>query len=91
MNLVQSILDFLSRGKTTEDAPEGLCPNCWGRQKYGERFYEAIKNENVDVNHASERIGWVQDYADKHLKGIQLHRQGDELVCNTCKLTYRPS
>jgi hypothetical protein len=73
----------------TEAAPEGVCPNCWGKTEYSGQFYEAIKNNNVDVNSANPNIGWVQDYANKHLSGIQLNDQGENQVCNSCKVTYR--
>jgi hypothetical protein len=91
MSLVDSIIQFLSnKEKSEKDAPEGLCPNCWGRQEYSGQFYKAAKNENVDVNAASEHRGWVQEYADKHLSDIKLVKEDDVLVCKVCSVTYRP-
>lgn len=92
MNIIESILSFLKRKDTAEEsAPEGFCPNCWGKQEYGGQFYEAIKNENVDINQTSAHKGWIQDYADKHLSGIRLQKKGDGYMCPKCKITYRPS
>ena len=31
------------------------------------------------------------DYVDKNLSGIQLHHDDGMLVCNKCKITYRPT
>ncbi len=70
--------------------PEGYCPNCWGRQEYGGKFYEAAKNYETDVNTKNPNLGWVQDYANKHLKGIALKPHDEGLVCEHCKVVYRP-
>ena len=93
MNIVESLINWLKRNKepNTTDAPEGLCPNCWGRTEYGGQFYEAVRNENIDANTASTKVGWVQDYANKHLTAIQLKEEEGELVCSKCKVTYRPA
>ena len=90
MNVFKSILNFLRRREEKVDAPEGFCPNCWGRQEYGGQFFEAIKNENVNVNNVEEKKGWVQDYADKHLSSIKLVHEDGVDVCSKCKLVYRP-
>ena len=91
--MIDSLLKFLKKNpaKTTDEAPEGVCPNCWGTQDYGNQFYAAIKNEHADVNTASTNIGWVQDYANKHLKEIELNRVEGMDVCQKCKVSYRPA
>ena len=89
--MLESILNFLKSGNNSENAPEGVCPNCWGRQEYSGRFFDAMKNEGIDVNRLSEKKGWVQDYAEKHLAGIKLESIGNESVCPKCKVSYRPS
>lgn len=90
MNIAKSIIQFLQSPNTDQKAPEGLCPNCWGRTEYEGKFYEAAKNENVNINQANEQIGWIQDYANKYLSGITLQPKDDELICQTCQLTYSP-
>lgn len=88
--MFDKILDFFKGEKKAEalEAPEGVCPNCWGRQEYSGKFYEAMKNEGVDANNASEKKGWIQDYTDKHLAGIKLD---ENAVCSKCKVTYKAS
>lgn len=88
--MFDSILNFFKKGNEVK-APEGVCPNCWGRQEYSGQFFEAMKNEGIDANNASDKKGWIQDYADKHLAGIKLENKDNELVCQKCKVTYRPS
>lgn len=91
MNVIQSLVSLLT-GKqkpAPNEIPDGYCPNCWGRNEYGGQFYEAVKNDKVDANSNSAVVGWVQDYANKHLTDIELQKDGDNLVCSKCKLTYR--
>ncbi len=90
MSIGKSIFEYLKNGKREDLAPKGICPNCWGNQEYGGQFYEAIKNHGLDVNSKDPEIGWIQDYAEKHLSGIKLEDHGDEYVCTSCKITYRP-
>ena len=91
MNRLNALLNLLGKKNPSNDeTPEGYCPNCWGREEYGGQFFEASKNINVDVNSKDAKIGWVQEYANKHLSGIELQAEGDNFVCNKCKLTYRP-
>jgi hypothetical protein len=91
MDLVQSLLNLLRKGQkeTKEDVPEGLCPNCWGRQEYGGKFFEASKNYDSDINSKNPKLGWIQEYANKHLLDIQLKKKDDQLICNKCKVNYR--
>lgn len=95
MTLIQSLLNFLEKKGTPEEtpAPEGLCPNCWGREEYGGHFYERVKQEGLDVNSKDAKTGWINDYANKHLVGIALKDtdKGEELICQKCKVSYRRS
>ena len=91
MNLIKSLANLLQKNKSfdPEDAPEGFCPNCWGREEYGGKFYAAVKNDNVDIKTLSSNKGWIQKYADKNLGTIQLkYDDNDKVVCQRCKTTY---
>ena len=91
MNIVTSLIGFLKVRKKSDkqEAPEGLCPNCWGRQEYGGNFYEAVKNHGLDINSKYPEVGWIKDYAETHLKGIRLQQKDDSIGCPTCKISYR--
>ena len=93
MNSVDSILKFLKGNDSPKqgEAPEGLCPNCWGREEYGGKFYKAVKNYTTDINSKNPGAGWIKDYADKHLHGIQLKDDDGEMACPKCKLNYLES
>lgn len=89
MTVIKSIINFFTKKEANQKAPESFCPNCWGRQEYEGDFFDAMKNEGINVNNVSEKVGWVQDYADKHLSAIQLHQEADGLICSKCKITYK--
>lgn len=91
MNIVQVFSRLLkNKAEGNKDvAPEGFCPNCWGKQEYGGNFYEAVEKEQIDLNNVNERKGWIQAYATEHLEGIKLHKTEKGVYeCQTCKLTY---
>lgn len=91
MKIVDSIIHLLSHkpSVSTGDVPHGMCPNCWGRNEYAGSFYEAVKSEGIDVNEIDNHVGWVQDYANKHLNDIALEAKDDHHVCHSCKIQYR--
>jgi len=95
MDLVKSLINFLKKKGTSAEtsAPEGVCPNCWGRDEYGGYFYERVKQENLDINSSTSNVGWVQAYANKNLAGIALKRKGngEELVCEKCQVSFQNS
>jgi len=95
MDLVKSLLNFLRKKGTPEAqaTPEGICPNCWGRDEYAGHFYERVKQENLNINSSDSNVGWVSAYANKHLAGIALTRKGngEELICETCQVSFQHS
>lgn len=91
MNIVEIFSNLLrSKAEGNEDVvPKGYCPNCWGKQEYGGKFYEAIAKENIDLNNINERKGWIQAYAAEYLEGIKLQKtESGVYECPTCKLTF---
>ncbi|MGB5402763.1 MAG: hypothetical protein WBN13_02190 [Robiginitalea sp.] len=92
MAKTHDFLSFFKKNKTfsAEAAPEGYCPNCWGRQEYGGAFYQAVRNYSHDVDSHDPHDGWVVDYAKKNLAGIQLTPEDDPSLCQNCKVTYYP-
>jgi len=89
MNLINSVMQFLIGNKKKVEAPDGYCPNCWGRQEYSGEFYEAVLEEKIDLNNINKKKGWIQEYAAKHLEGIKLNRTHGIAECSACKLTYK--
>ena len=95
MDIRKALLNFIGKKEapSTSNAPEGICPNCWGREEYGGQFYDRVKNENLNVNNSDSNVGWVAAYANKNLSGIVLKRKGNgqELICEKCQSSFQHS
>lgn len=91
MSILDSIIDFIKGGAKKESVPEGVCPNCWGRQEYNGKFYEAIQHEQIDLNNVDDKRGWIQGFVAQNLEGIQLydHPESGEMVCSNCNTHYK--
>jgi len=88
MNIIENIKTYFeakSSGNTTLKAPEGICPNCWGKQEWEGEFYKKIKVNNITPEHKTY-TSFVHDVAKK-LDKITLKE--DILICETCKLSYK--
>ncbi len=89
MTLFEILKRFLKSGIKPTETPDGICPNCWGQQEYGDEFFNLVKKEGIDINTVDERSGWILEYANKYLPGIMLHETEGDMACTTCKLSYR--
>lgn len=88
MKLIDLVHKFVSSNASPEETPEGFCPNCWGRQEYGGKFYEAVKHEHITVDNITDKVGWIQAYAVENLKGIELEKNDNGSTCPGCQITY---
>ena len=89
MSLTDNIMEYL-RGEKKKKAPDGVCPNCWGRQEYEGKFRQILHMERINTNNLDQKKGWIQAYAARQFEGIQLKKTDDLYECPNCKLTYRP-
>ena len=50
MNIAENIKRFFkakNNNEATAEAPEGICPNCWGRQEWEGNYYKLMKAQNI--------------------------------------------
>ena len=88
MTLYNTLKTFLVNNNKSVETPEGVCPNCWGRQEYQGKFFEAVKREGIDTQNITEKKGWIQAYAEQHLSGIELSKNEPINTCVSCGLKY---
>ena len=91
--MFKAIKEFLknrSEGKKVL-APEGVCPNCWGKQAYADEFVTFTEDQTkANVNHDKEhQKAFIQQFMETNVTGIQLKRDGSELTCSRCKVKYK--
>ncbi len=87
MNLIDNLKLYFSNKSKNEDtvmAPEGVCPNCWGKQEWEGEFYKKIKANNITPEHNTYN-SFINKVAEK-LDKIVLKE--DILVCETCNINY---
>ena len=70
--------------KATDAAPEGVCPNCWGKQEWEGQFYKKIKANNItpETNTYNSFIHEVVEKLDK------ITLKEDTYLCTSCNMKY---
>ena len=88
MSLTDNLKRFFKdkiEGDETTVAPEGVCPNCWGRQEWGGDFYKQIKARNITPE-SNTYNSFINEVASK-LDEIKLKE--DTYECTTCNVKYK--
>ena len=88
MSLITNIKNYFkakSIGDETLKAPEGVCPNCWGKQEWDGEFYKKIKANNITPEH-NTYDSFIHQVAQK-LDKITLKE--DTYTCETCNVNYK--
>lgn len=85
MDLINNIIQFLKKNdKTKQDnAPEGVCPVCWGYQQYDGKIRTLLKDKQIDINNNKDSYTLIQDFMKNHIDGIKL-QEGSVESCPTC-------
>ena len=88
MNLKESLKRFFkakANNQETGTAPEGVCPNCWGREEWEGDFYKHIKAKNItpESNTYNNFINKVVSKLDK------ITLKEDTYECTTCNIKYK--
>jgi hypothetical protein len=88
MSITESIKNYFtkkSNNKETGLAPEGVCPNCWGKQEWEGNIYKQIKAKNItpESNTYNSFINEVVTKLDK------ITLKEDTYECTTCNVKYK--
>ncbi len=89
MSLVENLKRFFhakESGLQTAKSPEGVCPNCWGRQEWEGNYYKLMKARNItpESNTYNSFINEVVTKLDK------ITLKEDSYECTTCHLKSKP-
>ena len=88
IKLVDTIKIFFekkTKNEETELAPEGVCPNCWGKQEWEGHFYKQMKTENITPG-SDTYTNFIKEFVTKHIDGISLKE--DTYICTSCSTKY---
>jgi hypothetical protein len=84
--IIESIKNYFGKklkGEETTALPEGVCPNCWGRQEWEGEFFELVKDKHL-LPHDDIYTSFIDKVVDKHVKST--HKHGDKYVCLSCNV-----
>ncbi len=96
MGLMDKIMGLFGSKKNSEIFSDeelieaGVCPNCWGKQQYDDKYHEILKDSTKsNINHEkSGQKAFIQQFVETNVTGIRLKSEGDQSVCPACKLRY---
>ncbi|MFK7811718.1 MAG: hypothetical protein AB8B59_04435 [Maribacter sp.] len=87
MSLLQNLTDYFKKKQDhqeTGSTPEGVCPNCWGKQEWEGEYYKFMKGQNGNPSDDTYN-NFVKDVARK-LDKITI--KTDTYTCETCQVKY---
>jgi len=67
MNIVKKL--FGSKKKDVfSEVPDGICPNCWGDQEYGNIIRDKFKDQQIPVNNhdSTAEYAFIQEFIVTH-------------------------
>ena len=88
MNIADNLKRFFKAKVKKEDSgtsPEGVCPNCWGRQEWEGNIYKKIKARNITPE-SNTYNSFINEVASK-LDKITLNE--DTYECTTCHMKQK--
>ena len=85
--MIEQLIAYFKRplSETTQETPEGICPNCWGKQEYGGQIRTLYADRQIDVNNREANYAFIQKFVVKYLDGIQLKKGNSGLECTACE------
>ena len=85
MDLIDKLLVYFEKQpvENSNNAPEGLCTLCWGRQEYDGKIRVMIKDPERDIINHKKKDLLLKDFIRQHIDGIVL-TSGEIKSCPTC-------
>jgi len=90
MNQIIKLINYFKNPTkdTKGTAPDGYCPNCWGRQLYDQKVRKLYVDKQIDVNNHQANYTFIQKFVVEQLVGIQLRNRDRSLQCPTCNKIF---
>jgi len=83
MDIIDKVLAHINTAPEENQAPEGICPLCWGTQEYDGKIRVMIKDSQVDIINHQKKDMILKEFVRQHINGITLD-QGEIHSCPTC-------
>jgi len=84
--MIEQLISFFQTNPSSsnESTPEGVCPNCWGKQEYDGTIRELIKDKQIDVNNRTATHNFIEKFVVERIDGITLKKGTSGLECAQC-------
>ncbi|MFT5256734.1 MAG: hypothetical protein ACI9KF_000356, partial [Arenicella sp.] len=79
---IKNYFNSKTKGTTTEKAPDGICPNCWGKQEWEGEFYTLNKGRKL-VGNDQTYNSFINKIVESNVSGMLINK--DNYECETCK------
>ena len=84
MAIIENVKKFFNKKRNNEqttEAPEGLCPTCWGRSEWEGKFYDIIKDDHSKPGQAIYD-SFISDVVNDHV--LKTHNLKNKYICTSC-------
>ncbi|MGB1039346.1 MAG: hypothetical protein ACPGVD_00570 [Flavobacteriales bacterium] len=84
--IAENIKEFFSKkdkGEKVGEAPEGMCPVCWGHSEWDGEYYEIKKDKHLTPGE-DKYDSFISKIVDKHVNNT--HKHENVYQCKTCKI-----
>ena len=78
---IKSYFDKKERGEETANAPDGMCPTCWGHSEWEGQFYEIKKDKHL-IPEKKIYESFISKIVDEHVNTTHTHE--NKYICTTC-------
>ena len=88
MNIIENIKSYFkkkSNNEPTGSAPEGVCPNCWGKQEWEGDFYALMKGNKLSPKDDTYN-NFINKVVESNITGVKI--SADTYKCTSCKLNF---
>jgi len=96
MGFFEKLFSIFKKKERIEFTEEELvsasaCPNCWGHQEYQDKYFEYVEDQTKsNINHDKfHKKSFVQQFVETNITGIRLKKEGDLMVCPSCKSSHK--
>ena len=89
MNIFENIKNYFTaklEGKETEKTPEGICPNCWGKQEWEGEFYKLNKGNKL-IGNDKTYSSFIDKVVENNVAAITIKK--DTYECETCNVNFK--
>lgn len=88
--MIEKLIAFFKKpaAETQNQNPEGVCPNCWGKQEYDSMVRELYEDKQIDVNNGLANHNFIKEFVVNRIDGIRLKKGNSGLECPTCRVNY---